>query len=130
MKHLQVAVGVLFNERSEVLVGQRTVKDRYYQQWEFPGGKLEQGESAEQALVRELEEELGIQVTAAQAFMQLEHTYPDRHVELHVFTVKEYIGEPMGKEDQALQWIAPSKLDEIDFLSGNQKIVTAVQAIC
>ena len=124
---LKVAVGVLFKSSGEVLVGQRTVKDRYFQQWEFPGGKLEPGEQPEQALVRELSEELGIEVQAWRPLLELEHEYPDRHVQLMVFCVTQFTGEPHGREDQALMWVRPEELDQIDFLSGNQKIIEAVQ---
>ena len=129
MKRMRVAVGVVFNTQGQVLVGQRTVRDQYFEQWEFPGGKLEQGETAEQALVRELAEELGVEVISQEPLIELTHDYPDRKVELLVYLVTSYQGEPTGKENQALSWLSPSKLNQINFLSGNQKIIDAVQAI-
>ena len=59
--------------------------------------------------------------------MELEHEYPDRHVQLMVFSVTRFTGEPHGREDQALKWVLPEDLDQIDFLSGNQKIIEVVQ---
>jgi len=128
MKTLQVAVGVLINARKQVLIGQRTVKDRYYQKWEFPGGKLEPGEQPSDALTRELAEELGITVHTAEPLIELRHQYPDRDVHLFVFRVTEYSGTPQGQERQALQWTSVAELENIDFLSGNTKIVEALQA--
>lgn len=129
MKRLQVAVGILSNSEGEVLVGQRTVKDRYFQQWEFPGGKLEPGESAEQALQRELQEELGILVEIAEPLFQHAHDYPDRHVDLFIYRVLDYSGAPHGRENQALKWLRPEQLEDIDFLEGNREIVRRVRAI-
>lgn len=123
MKRIKVAVGLIFDQRKRVLVGQRTVQDLYFRKWEFPGGKLEAGESAADALRRELSEELGIQAGGVQPFMQLFHDYPDRHVELSVMLVTDYQGEVCGREGQALQWLAPKELPAIDFLQGNRPIV-------
>lgn len=129
MKRLKVAVGVIFNQVGDVLIGQRTVKDDYFQQWEFPGGKLEANESPEQALVRELNEELGITALAWQPLIDLRHQYPDREVQLFVYRVTEFAGIPQGKEQQAIKWVAPEQLSQINFLSGNKKIIEAVERV-
>jgi len=123
MKRIEVAVGVLFNEEGQVLIGQRTVKDNYYQKWEFPGGKLETGETPQQALVREFDEEIGILINQSEDLMLLEHDYPDREVRLHVQVIKGYSGEISAMEGQALKWIDLTELSNIDFLSGNASIV-------
>ena len=123
MKRIEVAVGVLFNSQGKVLIGQRVVEDNYYQKWEFPGGKLEAGESAEQALVREFAEEVGIAISSSDSFMVIEHDYPDRHVKLHVQLIRQYQGEIRSMEGQALEWVELEKLRDIDFLKGNQVIV-------
>ena len=123
MKRIEVAVGVLFDANGRVLIGQRTVKDSYFQKWEFPGGKLEQGESAKEALAREFSEEVGIQVTHSEDLMLLEHDYPDRHVRLHVQLINQFDGEIVAMEGQALKWVDLELLESIDFLQGNQAIV-------
>ena len=126
MKRIEVAVGVLFNENDEILIGQRTVKDKYYQKWEFPGGKLENGESPEAALVREFSEEVGVVIDASERFMVINHDYPDRHVRLHVQIIENYSQPVRSMEGQALQWVALNELSSIDFLQGNRAIVEAL----
>lgn len=123
MKRIEVAVGIILNSQKQVLVGQRLVKDAYYQKWEFPGGKLEQGESVESALKRELKEELGITVQKSTELMVLEHDYPDRHVKLSVCEVNSYLGDVKSEEGQALQWVELKGLKRLDFLQGNQAII-------
>ena len=124
--HLRVAVGVLTRDDGKVLIGQRVKRDAYFAKWEFPGGKLEEGESPSQALVRELNEELGIRVGVCVPLMELQHTYPDRSVHLFIQRVERYDGEPVSKEGQALQWVATSELRDIDFLAGNTPIIDAL----
>lgn len=126
MKRIEVAVGVLFNEEEKVLIGQRIVKDSYYQKWEFPGGKLESGESAQQALIREFSEEVGITISSTEDFMVLEYDYPNRHVKLHVQLIHEYEGVVTSMEGQAIKWVELKDLTSIDFLKGNQVIVESL----
>ena len=120
---IEVAVGIVFNSEQQVLVGQRVVKDRYFAKWEFPGGKLEVGESVEQALKREFREEAGIELGNSVPFMQIDHDYPDRQVRLYVRTVKEFEGQVKSLEGQALKWVPIAALPEIDFLQGNKIMI-------
>ena len=129
MKRIEVAVGVVYNQSEQILVGQRVVKDLYYEKWEFPGGKLEQGETPEQALKREFREETGIQIKSSTALMLVEHDYPDRHVRLHVHTIREFDGQVQALEGQALKWVSLEQLNELDFLEGNQAILEKLEAI-
>ena len=130
MKRIKVAVGIIFNTHGQVLIGQRTVKDAYFQKWEFPGGKLEHGESVQLALSRELKEELGIEVLVSEEYMTLKHDYPDRHVHLSVCLIKEFSGDVVGQEGQALRWVAPEELLNLDFLKGNQAIIKKLLSDC
>lgn len=127
MKRIEVAVGIVFNTQGQVLVGQRVVKDLYFQKWEFPGGKLEQGESVENALFREFKEEVGIEISSSQHLLNLEHDYPDRNVRLYVHTVYHYQGEVQSLEGQALKWVEIPELGQLDFLQGNQPIIDALE---
>ena len=120
---LTVAAGVLIDTKNRILIGQRVKQDGYQGQWEFPGGKLEPGETAAQALTRELREEIGIKVEQCQLFCTLKHRYPDRDVSLFVFLVERFRGQLQAQEGQALQWVYPRQLKQIAFLKGNQAIV-------
>lgn len=102
-----VAVGVLVRGDGHVLLGQRPVGKPYEGYWEFPGGKLEVGETVEQALARELQEELGITVLTSARWHVLEHDYPHAYVRLHFCKVTDWRGEPHGKEGQTLAWQVP-----------------------
>lgn len=128
MKRIEVAVGIVFNSDNDVLIGQRLVKDAYYQKWEFPGGKLEDKETAQQALVRELQEELGIVVEKCELLMEHKHDYPDSQVTLFVYTIAEYSGNALGKEGQALRWVNLNELSNLNFLQGNQSIIEKLLA--
>ncbi|MDQ1304172.1 MAG: 8-oxo-dGTP diphosphatase, partial [Pseudomonadota bacterium] len=101
-----VAAGVLRDASGRVLIAQRPDGKHAAGFWEFPGGKIQAGESPLQALCRELAEEIGIVVSAATPLMTFRHSYPERVVELQVFEVSHYSGEPRGLEGQPLRWVA------------------------
>ena len=126
---IQVAVGIIFNTHGEVLIAQRPAGKSYSGLWEFPGGKIETHEAVFQALQRELAEELGIQVLAADAWFQLDYTYSDRHVLLHIWRIIQFSGEPLGKENQLIQWVSSNRFDEFQFLAGNQRILGAIREL-
>lgn len=122
IKLVRVAVGVIL-EKNKVFI---TLRDNNLHQggkWEFPGGKCESGESAQQALARELHEETGISVSTSEAFMQIEHDYGDKAVRLEVFLVKDFTGEPHGREGQQGQWVPLTALPEYAFPDANQAII-------
>lgn len=108
---LEVAVGVLVRADGAVLFGQRRAGKPYAGWWEFPGGKLEPGESVGQALARELHEELGIEVPRSLPWMLREHVYPHAHVRLSFRRVVEWSGTPRAREGQALAWRRPEAVD-------------------
>ena len=107
---VEVAVGVLCDANDSILLGQRPVGKPYAGYWEFPGGKVEAGESVFQALFRELAEEIGIQIQDALEFMVIEHDYPHAYVRLHVCLVKKWDGQIRSLESQALHWITKSQI--------------------
>jgi 8-oxo-dGTP diphosphatase len=102
-----VAVGILQRPDGQVLFAQRPPGKAYAGYWEFPGGKIEPGESAQAALVRELEEELGVHVTSATAWLTQRHVYPHAFVELRFFRVTAWQGEVRPQEGQQVAWQTP-----------------------
>lgn len=124
---VQVAVAAIVNKQHQVLV---TLRPEHVHQgglWEFPGGKLEQGESVTQALEREVAEELGIQIRHKEALIRIQHDYPDKSVLLDVWRVTEFSGEPQGLEGQPVQWRDIATLEACDFPQANRSIIHALQ---
>lgn len=129
MTHIDVAAAVLFDEQGRVLINERPAGKSHAGEWEFPGGKIEAGESPRQAVVRELEEELGVHVEPADArpLIGLTHDYPDKRVRLHVWQVERFSGRPTGREQQRLAWVSPADLSHWPLLPADAPIVTALQ---
>lgn len=124
---IHVAAGALINTAGEVLINERPDGKPMAGYWEFPGGKLEAGETAEAALIRELDEELGIQVLELKPLIQLQHAYPDKHVVLDVFKVPAWRGEVQGLEQQTLAWCNADQLTDYKLLPADGPIVHALQ---
>jgi 8-oxo-dGTP diphosphatase len=125
---IAVAAAVICRE-GEILVTQRHVAADQGGLWEFPGGKLEPGESAEQALSRELQEELGITVLQRRPFLTLSYDYPEYAVCLQIFIVDAFSGEPEAREGQPMRWLPPAALLDLRFPAANQPIVEKLQQI-
>lgn len=96
--------------------------------WEFPGGKVGRGESDLEALRRELREELGIDVIGARHCLTLTHAYPDRTVELSMWIVEDYRGEPQALDGQQIKWVCAAQLDREDILEADRPFIEALQA--
>ncbi|MYM64698.1 Nudix family hydrolase [Pseudomaricurvus sp. HS19] len=126
-KVIHVAAGVIKDAAGQILIARRPDTAHQGGLWEFPGGKLEAGESAPQALARELHEELGIHVEHCEPLIQIRHDYPDKSVLLDVWTVDAFAGEPHGREGQPVRWVAASDLGNYDFPAANVPIVTAAR---
>lgn len=124
---VHVVVAAIFNHRGEVLVALRPSSSHQGGLWEFPGGKIEPGEKEDKALAREIEEELGITITAARPLIRIPYDYPDKKVLLDVWHVDRYEGEPHGREGQPIAWVKPSDLDKQNFPAANLPIITAVR---
>lgn len=124
---VQVAVGVVLRDDGAVLLGQRPVGKPYAGWWEFPGGKLEQGESVGEALIRELHEELGLRVASSCPWVVREFVYPHAHVRLHFHRVFEFSGEPHGREGQAFAWRKPDEIDVAPLLPATVPVLSWLQ---
>lgn len=125
---LAVAVGVLRDHRGRVLVNRRPANKPQAGYWEFPGGKIEQGETAWAALVREFEEELGLTLSRGEHLMDLEHAYGERLVSLSVWSVASTAGRPQSREGQVLRWCYPPELRHLDLLPANGPIVDGLSS--
>lgn len=123
MKKLQISVGIIRNAAGEIYITQRSADAHMANKWEFPGGKIEADESAEQAVIRELQEEVGIAVRSLQQFDKLEYQFPDRHITLWFWLVDGWEGEPWGKEGQPGRWIAQQDLVADEFPPANAPII-------
>lgn len=128
-KRVWVAVGVIRDASGRYCIGQRGVHQHQGGKWEFPGGKVEAGESLQQALTRELREELAIDVLACQPLLKIVHDYPDKQVLLDVWLVSEFAGEARGVEGQPLRWVTLDELVNYSFPEANLGIVTHLQAL-
>jgi 8-oxo-dGTP diphosphatase len=124
-KVLQVAVGVIQNEAGQILIALRDESLHQGGLWEFPGGKIETDETPEQALSRELKEELDIEPLAAAPLITIHHCYPDRSVTLRVFRVDRFSGTAKGCLGQPIQWVEQNALAQFTFPAANRPILTA-----
>ncbi|MDF3055516.1 MAG: 7,8-dihydro-8-oxoguanine-triphosphatase [Gammaproteobacteria bacterium] len=125
-KPAHIAVGVIFDNQRRILVALRP-KDKFQGGlWEFPGGKIESGESVEQALKRELFEEVGITVITAEPLTLCDYHYQDHHVHLDVWCVLDFEGDAYGKEGQSVRWVTLEELKKLPMLAANHPIMQAV----
>lgn len=123
-ERIEVAVGVIFNkDKDKVLLSRRNADQHLAGYWEFPGGKIDQGESIQNALGRELIEELGISVNGSQHLMQISHDYHDKKVLLHVHQVLQWSGEPRSLEQQHIEWVSIDELGNYQFPEANLPIL-------
>ncbi|MCE7567220.1 8-oxo-dGTP diphosphatase MutT [Aliivibrio fischeri] len=127
MKRLHIVAAIILNaEKNQVFITKRPNKAHKGGFWEFPGGKVEAGEIAEQALIRELNEEVGINSTELNIFESLSHDYPDKSLYFDFFTVTQFENQPYGKEGQEGLWVSISSLQEYEFPEANVPVLNKV----
>jgi len=122
-----VAVGVISNIEGKLLISRRGDALVWGGLWEFPGGKLEAGETPRQALDRELYEEIGITVISAEPLITLKYQYPDVTVKLYAFSVGQFAGKVCSTLGQVCRWVAPAELGQYPFLAANKAVICAAQ---
>ena len=123
-----MVAAALYDAQGQVLIAERPAGKHMAGRWEFPGGKVAPAESERFALERELREELGVEVEAAQPLMRLSHAYEDRDVELSLWVIGAYRGLPRPLEQQRLKWVSPARLAAEDILEADRPFVAALQA--
>ena len=126
---IHVAVGVLIDAKDCVLLTRRLKGTHLAGYWEFPGGKVEAGESVQTALARELQEELGTKIGKTVPLMTVSHDYGEKQVLLDVHQVKDWDGEPQGAEGQPLAWVDAASLNEFQVPEANAEIMSRVKAL-
>lgn len=125
---IHVVAGVVQDVGGRILLARRTAGRDLAGLWEFPGGKVEPKESPQQALQRELLEELGIHIGAITPLICVPQTYPNKHIVLDVYGVKSFAGKPRGLERQALAWVPPNKLPDYAMPPADRPVVAALLA--
>lgn len=117
-------VAALIEREGKILVGQRQDGDTHAGKWEFPGGKVERGESPAEALARELREELGIEAVVGEEVIRYEYSYGGKPPLLLIFKrVSQFQGEPSGHAFRQIRWVRPVEMPSLDFLAGDVDFV-------
>lgn len=127
-KRIHVAVGIILNANGQILLAKRPEHLHQGGKWEFPGGKVEQNETVTEALIRELKEEVALNVHSSEPFMALSYDYPDKQVLLDIHTVSDFTGEAQGLEGQQIVWVDKHDLTHYDFPDANKPILTKLLA--
>ncbi|KHT27495.1 8-oxo-dGTP diphosphatase MutT [Pectobacterium carotovorum] len=128
-KQLSVAVGIIRNAEQQYFIARRPDGVHMAGMWEFPGGKVEKGETPEQALIRELHEETGIEASAPQALNDKTFSTPERIITLHFFLVETWQGEPYGREGQESRWVSVDELREEEFPPANAEMIRWLKSL-
>jgi len=128
---LLVVAAVLINEKNEVLLAQRPKGKMMEGAWEFPGGKVEPGESPEAALIREIREELGIELAQEdlESFWFLSHSYPQFHLMMPVWTCRKWQGTPQALEHEDICWMKPSAMRSLPMIEADDPLVERLQLL-
>jgi mutator protein MutT len=125
MKQIDVAIGVVQRD-GRILICQRKSEDTFGGLWEFPGGKLEPGETLEACLAREMMEELAIEVKIVKKLTTIQHQYPRSRVTLHPFLCEHASGEPKLIECQQIKWVRAEELTVHEFPPANESLVMEI----
>ena len=122
MKQIEVSAALIFRD-GKLLITQRHAKAHLGGLWEFPGGKREPGETAEECLVREIREELGVAISVGELFEEISHDYPDKSVRLKFFICKLISGEPQPLDCAAAKWVTKAELADFEFPAADAQLL-------
>ena len=124
--NIEASVGIIFNESFQLLMAERPQSKTWRGWWEFPGGKIEKGETPLEALKRELKEEIGISVIDAEKWIVRKYAYEGYEVTLHFFKVTQWSGNIEAKEEQKISWVLPDNNKVSPILPANDLIFKAI----
>lgn len=126
--HHQIGVGIIKNDRDEVLIALRPDDVMLGGLWEFPGGKQKENETIEETVVRELREELGVELEIHRPLMKLDHAYSHFKITLHAYMCELRAGEPKAKSSRKIRWVPIDSLEEFPFPKANRKLTEKLMA--
>lgn len=128
MKTIEVVAAIIRKEDGRILVTQRGYGE-HKDGWEFPGGKMEKGESPEAAIVREIREELEVEIEPEQLITTVEYDYPNFHLTMHCFLSRIVSGEIVLTEHEAAKWLDKRDLDTVDWLPADVEVVAELKKV-
>ncbi|OIP67970.1 MAG: DNA mismatch repair protein MutT [Oscillatoriales cyanobacterium CG2_30_40_61] len=127
LPHKIIGVGVIWNQQKQILIDKRRAEGFLGGLWEFPGGKLEPGETLEDCIKREIQEELAIEIEVKEHLITIEHTYTNFKVTLNVYQCDYISGEPQPLESDEIRWVTLDEIDKFTFPKANKKIIAALK---
>jgi len=126
-KSIEVGAALIFRD-GRLLIAQRHAKSHLGGLWEFPGGKREVGETFEQCLVREIREELGVEISVGELFEEIAHVYPEKSVHLKFFICTLLSGEPQPLDCAALKWVTKTELADFEFPAADAQLLEKLKS--
>ena len=131
MKTIEVVAAVIQHQNKILAVQRGPAKYAYIsEKWEFPGGKMEAGETEEQTIIREIREELDMQIEVKSKLLTVEHPYPDFHLTMHTYLCKTEQSEPKLTEHLAFRWLSMDELEEMDWAGADIWIINRISKRC
>lgn len=127
LPHKIIGVAVIWNQQRQILIDKRRPEGLLGGLWEFPGGKIEAGETVEECIKREIQEELGIEIAVGDRLITINHTYSHFHVTLNVHHCRHLAGIPQAIESDEIRWVTLAELDSFTFPTANSQIIAALR---
>ncbi|NET58399.1 MAG: 8-oxo-dGTP diphosphatase MutT [Symploca sp. SIO2E6] len=127
LPHKHIGVAVIQDGQGQILIDRRPNHGLMAGLWEFPGGKVEQGETVIECIKREIQEELGIEIEVGKHLITIDHTYSQFRVTLTVHYCRHLRGVPQPLECQEIRWVSLAEIDQFSFPEANAEIITALR---
>lgn len=127
LMHKQIGVAIISNQQGKILIDRRKAQGEMGGLWEFPGGKIEAGETIAECIKREIQEELGIEIVVGDLMITIAHQYETFNVTLYVHDCQYLSGEPQPLECDEILWVCSSELNQYQFPQANSQIIDILQ---
>lgn len=127
LPHKTIGVAVIWNQQAQILIDRRRPEGLLGGLWEFPGGKIEPGETIEECIKREIKEELGIEIEVGDRLITIAHAYSHFHVTLTVHHCRHLTGIPQPIESDEIRWVTLDEIDQFPFPKANSQIIAALR---